>query len=442
MDDERDRRIGRSNSIAHHGWAIRTELALLGLIIGTLAATCHLLLAIHRQAETTTRLPDPQSTAAIEQPLPRSAGKIHPSSLVSPKPAIVQKPSQPVEVLPSPEDPTKKALAGLTKATGLELEAAHQADRRALALETASEASEAESRRWKRREMLVRQQISGLTARADQLESAASLLDAERDVLAKERDALKAALAKAGRRSGFAVLPYKGPTGTWRRPIVLECTSGGVKLQPKGLTFTAMDLSPLINLRSSPLVRAIAHEMLQIRAAGTPDGAAAVPYLVFLVRPGGIRHYYEARTCLEPLGIAFGYELIEQDLVVDIPDFNNLATWDGSVPLDLTLEPAPRTKVNVAMNSPSEPGNRPSTESRGAISRRRTAGRRVPVPAVHNPPAIPEMPARRRRKTSSGRPAGGRMRQTTAAARCRAVQAEAADKVTAVVDSWRQAPAR
>ena len=115
------------------------------------------------------------------------------------------------------------------------------------------------------------------------------LLDAERDVLAKERDALKAALAKADRRSGFAVLPYKGPNGTWRRPIVLECTAGGVKLQPKGPTFTAMDLSPLINPRSSPLVRAIAHEMLHIQASDTPDGAAAVPYLVFLVRPSGIR---------------------------------------------------------------------------------------------------------------------------------------------------------
>ena len=125
---------------------------------------------------------------------------------------------------------------------------------------------------------------------------------------------------------------------------MLECTAGSVKLQPKGATFTAMDLSPLINPRSSPLVRAVAHEMLHIQAADTPDGAAAVPYLVFLVRPSGIRPYYEARTCLEPLGIAFGYELIEQDLVVDIPDFDNLATWDGSVPLDLPLEPAPRRR--------------------------------------------------------------------------------------------------
>ena len=192
--------------------------------------------------------------------------------------------------------------------------------------------------------------------RADELESAASALDAERDVLAHERDALKAAISKASRRSGYSVLPYKGPNGTWRRPIVLECTSGGVNLRPKGPTFTSLELSPLVSPRSSPLVRAIAREMLHVQASDTPDGAAAVPYLVFLVRPNGIRPYYEARTCLEPLGIAFGYELIDQNLVVDIPDFDNVATWDGSVPLDMPVEPAPAPKTNIAMDTGSERG--------------------------------------------------------------------------------------
>ena len=84
--------------------------------------------------------------------------------------------------------------------------------------------------------------------------------------------------------------------------------------------------------------------------------APVVPYLVFLVRPDGIRPYYEARSRLEPLGIAFGYELIEQDLSVDIPDFDNLTTWDGSVPLEMPLERAPQPKSNVAMLSTARPG--------------------------------------------------------------------------------------
>ena len=52
MDDERDSGTRRSRSIVHRGGAIWTERALLALIVGTLAATCNLLVAIHRQAAT------------------------------------------------------------------------------------------------------------------------------------------------------------------------------------------------------------------------------------------------------------------------------------------------------------------------------------------------------------------------------------------------------
>src|SRR5208337_465152 len=34
-------------------------------------------------------------------------------------------------------------------------------------------------------------------------------------------------------------------------------------------------------------------------------------------------------------------ELIDQDLKVDVPDFDNLATWDGTIPLEEPLMPAP-----------------------------------------------------------------------------------------------------
>jgi hypothetical protein len=352
MDDERDTTMERT--IAPQSRAIWTERALIALIMGSLAATFNLLLVVHRQAMTTSAPAPPAAVVAQSEP-PAVAVIAGPTATIaSPSPR-----SEPVEIAAPREDPTTKMVAGLAQGTAREIEAGRQSDARAVALEAAIDASTTESKKWKRRELLVRQQIAGLTTSAAALELAASTLDAERDVLAHERDALKAAITKAGRRSGFAVLPYKGPNGTWRRPIVLECKAGNVKLQPNGPTFSSLQLSPLINPRSSPLVRAIAQEMLHIQASDTPDGAAAVPYLVFLIRPNGIRPYYEARTCLEPLGIAFGYELIEQDMPVDIPDFDNLATWDGSVPLEMPLEPAPRPKISVAMNS---------TDSRSARS--------------------------------------------------------------------------
>ena len=109
MDDERDSPTGRSRSIVPHGGAIRSELALLALIIGTLAATCNLLLAIHRHADTMSRSAGTPATVALDLPsAPTSVAENRPSSPVkpvSPKPAIVQQPTLPVEVLPPPEDP-------------------------------------------------------------------------------------------------------------------------------------------------------------------------------------------------------------------------------------------------------------------------------------------------------------------------------------------------
>ena len=88
-------------------------------------------------------------------------------------------------------------------------------------------------------------------------------------------------------------------------------------------------------------MKAIARELFHIRSADTPDGMPAVPYIVFLVRPDGIGAYYLARTSLEPLGIAFGYELLDQKLAVNIPDYDDVRTWDGTMPLDMPLEAAP-----------------------------------------------------------------------------------------------------
>ncbi len=351
----------------HPNGAIWTERLLLGFILATLAGTLNLIIAVHRHSADPSTVPlEPSLVAAKDPPTTPSPPIAQESardavSQVDVEPSSngsLSKPPEPLDPLPA-EDLAKQAVARLSTVMSAEIAALEGADRRVQTLEAARKSAVAESQRWKRRELLVRQQIDVLSRRAQHLEEVASTLDAERDVLARERDALKAALAKAGRRSGYAVLPYKGPNGTWRRPIVLECTNGGVTLRPSGQTFSRPELSPRIHPRSSPIVRAVALEMLHIRAAETPDGAPAIPYLVFLVRPDGVRPYYEARSSLEPLGIAFGYELIDQKLAVDIPDLDDLATWDGSMPLDLPLESAPQSKQALAKNDSTGNG-RPS----------------------------------------------------------------------------------
>ena len=189
--------------MAHRKGAIWTERLLLGLILASLGATLEPPLLVYRRSAVTPPALAPDPISSQSSPLDStSAPTIAPSALSSPiddKPlshAVVQKPPEPAKILATPEDPTEKALGSLAKATAKEIEAGGQADRRGLALQTACESAVADSQRWKRREMLVRQQIAGLTERAAQLENAAESLDAERDVLARERDALESCVGE------------------------------------------------------------------------------------------------------------------------------------------------------------------------------------------------------------------------------------------------------
>jgi hypothetical protein len=329
---------------------IWTERALMVLFLASLAGALNLVMAVHRRATVTRNVAETVSTPPVQLDTATTSVPANDlrslsvaTSTIVPAPSPRNAPSLP------PEDPTKKALAELAATTAQEIEAARQADRKTESLEKARLGVVAESERWRRREMLVKQQVSALADRARKIDKQIDTLAAERDVLAQERDALKAAVTKNQQGKGsYAVLPYKGPNGSWRRPIVMECSNGTVTLRPKGPTFSMLDLSSMINPRSSPVILAMARELLRVQMSESPDGSPVVPYFVFLVRPDGIRPYYEIRARLEPLGITFGYELIDQDLKVDVPDFDNLATWDGTIPLEEPLMPAPAVGNNGA----------------------------------------------------------------------------------------------
>jgi hypothetical protein len=231
------------------------------------------------------------------------------------------------------DDPTRVALARLGAEEAAQRLEAQAADRRAEALERARQSALARSQTWKRRESVIRHQLDSLDDKASTLEQEASTLRVQRDVLARERDATKAALVRARGRSSYAVLPHRGPNGTWKRPIVIECSNGTATLQPNGPSFSMLELSALLGARSSPIVLAVVRELIRIQGLTGPDGAPAVPYIFFVVRPDGIRPYYEARARLEALNIAFGYELVDQDMEIDYPDLDHPDAWDGSAPL-------------------------------------------------------------------------------------------------------------
>ena len=301
---------------------VGAELLPIALILIGLAGAFALVVAMHRQAA----LDRASSRAqAVASALPPPTPEPEPVAPPAPAPVVVADPP------PILEDPTKIALARIAAEVADNRQVIRASDRRAAALDRARRDAVARATQWRRREALVKAQVDELDKKARVLEGQADLLAADRDVLALERDAERAALVAATAKGGsYAVLPHRGANGTWQRPVVIECRDGTATLQPKGLTFSLVDMSAGFGPRSSPLVAAVARELIAIYRGGGVGGDSVVPYIYFLVRPDGIRPYYEARARLEPLGIAFGYELVDQSMDIDFPDFDNLTAWDGS----------------------------------------------------------------------------------------------------------------
>jgi hypothetical protein len=119
-----------------------------------------------------------------------------------------------------------------------------------------------------------------------------------------------------GEKPIFAVIPYQGPNSTHRRPIYLECTAEGLRIQPEGNLLTLQDLKPPYG-PGNPLDAALR----AIRAEYKPANGAIThtAYPLLLVRPSGIACYALARSAMSGWDDQFGYELIEEELDLAFP---------------------------------------------------------------------------------------------------------------------------
>jgi hypothetical protein len=151
----------------------------------------------------------------------------------------------------------------------------------------------------------------------DELKNRLSRLNFEAERTKTEIDKLR---GKSGNRGdSYAIIPYRGPSETRRRPIYIECRKDAVLLQPEGIALTehdfTVDLGP-----SNPLVsalRAASEHHRRNQFAG--KGEAGTPYPLFIVRPDGIMMWYAARAAITSWGSEFGYELVGQDWSVEFP---------------------------------------------------------------------------------------------------------------------------
>ncbi|MBR5627127.1 MAG: hypothetical protein IKW74_05845, partial [Thermoguttaceae bacterium] len=177
----------------------------------------------------------------------------------------------------------------------------------------------------------------------------------------------------------YAIIPYQGTSGTFRRPIFIECTETGVFLMPEGIEFTWEDFL-LDRYPGNPFdtaIRSVSQYMKETdpNAKINPEGYE--PYPLLIVRPGGTEKYYRVVAALASWGGVYGYELVDESDEIEYPPRNNelynrvtdqvsLARYKLQVPLASLLAEMRQKQEQtdwLAVQSVSENENRQGGES-------------------------------------------------------------------------------
>ncbi|MGC1273991.1 MAG: hypothetical protein WBC44_09810 [Planctomycetaceae bacterium] len=118
------------------------------------------------------------------------------------------------------------------------------------------------------------------------------------------------------------IVPYDGRHGTARRPVLVECTGSTIRFLPEGVELTASDIEGYQPDYNPLLAGVVALRRHWIETDGT---ASPKPYVLLLVREEGVAAYYAARAMLQSLDAETGYELVTDDLAIDVPEVDSAA---------------------------------------------------------------------------------------------------------------------
>jgi hypothetical protein len=171
----------------------------------------------------------------------------------------------------------------------------------------------------------------------------------------KTVDSLREAASKAAR--SYAVVPYEGPNGTYRRPIYIECIKNELILQPEGIHVAASDLlGPLGPGNPLASVLRASREHLVRLNPKIGQSRDTEPYALLLVRPDGLFMYDRARQAIQAGDFDLGYELVESDWKLKYPQADRQlaavqqqALVEGRARQQMLAAAAPRAYANAAL---------------------------------------------------------------------------------------------
>lgn len=150
---------------------------------------------------------------------------------------------------------------------------------------------------------------------AQNVENLKALLELRQGQIKELESALEKLQKEAEKDAkSYAIVPYRGKNGTFRRPIYIECVGDKVIIQPEGVVLTANDFA--VDRPDNPMdvamrvVRQYYVETEQI-ARGTE------PYPLVIVRPSGVEAYNAAMRSMGNWVREFGYELVDEDWKIE-----------------------------------------------------------------------------------------------------------------------------
>jgi len=113
----------------------------------------------------------------------------------------------------------------------------------------------------------------------------------------------------------IVIVPHKGPNGTDRRPIYVQCRSDGIYLHPGGQRILRSQLEA-----SSPQANPLDAALRAIRLHAMQSyGDSIAPYPLLIVSPDGIETYGLARSAMNSWDDQFGYELVPDGVELAFP---------------------------------------------------------------------------------------------------------------------------
>ena len=178
----------------------------------------------------------------------------------------------------------------------------------------------------------LQHKLAKLSIAAKQLESMEQnkTVDSERaekqlvhlqELVKEKKELLEELRSGESVQKAYAIVPYKGPNGTYRRPIYIECSEDGITLHPEGIKLRPTDFQ-LSRWAGNPLAAALraSREYLNAKAVRNGESEPPDPYPLILIRPDGIAQFLTVRTAILSWDSDFGYEFIQEDWKLEFPE--------------------------------------------------------------------------------------------------------------------------